>query len=196
MLAVALCAIGAPTAQAQTDVVLLKNGDRLTGEIKLLGRGKVGFDTRATGVVNIEWDDVAQLVSRTNFEAVLDSAERLYGSLEPPARQTEIRLKTGSEAMDLPMRRVVQLTPIKAKLIDRIDMTVDVGDSLTKVNGLTQTTFGYDFDYRAERNDELGIRRRTTFGGGHRCRGGGLIGPGVHVTGLEVLTVRLARFGD
>lgn len=37
-------------ADAQTDVVYFANGDRLTGEVESLDRGKMTFDAPATGV--------------------------------------------------------------------------------------------------------------------------------------------------
>ena len=45
----------------KSDIILFKNGDRLTGEVKVLDRGKISFDTDATGVIKVEWDDIEQL---------------------------------------------------------------------------------------------------------------------------------------
>src|SRR6516162_2436413 len=55
----------------KSDIILFKNGDRLTGELKTLDRGKISFDTSATGVIKIEWDDIEQLYSSTTFEVAL-----------------------------------------------------------------------------------------------------------------------------
>jgi hypothetical protein len=142
----------ASTAYAdKTDVILFKNGDRLTGEVKTLDRGKVSFDTDATGVIKVEWDDIEQLYSNTTFEIALQDGERLYGSLAETTRHNEIRLQTDTTALDLPITTVVRMTPIEGKIIDRMNMSVNVGYSLAKANKLEQSTVGYDFAYREEK---------------------------------------------
>jgi len=199
---------------AKSDIILFKNGDRLTGEVKTLDRGKVSFDTDATGVIKIEWDDIEQLYSNTTFEVALDNGDRLYGSLAETTRHNEVRLQTDTTTLDLPLGTVVRMTPIKATVLDRMEMSVDVGYSLAKANKLEQSNVGYDFSYREqkrqiklsfdsstsssdndpsstrvfgdfgyqrfldkstwypfgagqiERNDELGIDRRVSLGGG------------------------------
>ena len=201
-------------AQAQGDVALFKNGDRLTGEIKALDRGRVSFDTPTTGVINLEWDDIARLSSTTMFEITLESGERIYGTLDEATANGQFQVQTSTGMRDLPSQTIVRMTPIKSTLADRIEMRVDLGHSLAKANDLEQTSFGYDFRYRGEtrlinfdidastsssesdpsstrvfsdfnyqrfleeldwnpvgigqleRNDELGIDRRVSYGGG------------------------------
>jgi hypothetical protein len=152
LIAASLASMTAPTAiAAGTDVALFRNGDRLTGEIKSLDRGKVSFDADATGVIKLEWDDIDQLFSTTTFELILDSGAKHYGTLIETTEDSVIRLQTQDGILDLPMQTVVRMTPIKSKLIDRMDMSVDAGYSLAKANGLEQTNLGYDFEYREEK---------------------------------------------
>ena len=138
-------------AADKTDIMLLKNGDRLTGEVKTLDRGKVSFDTDAAGVIKIEWDDIEQLYSGTTFEVALDNGERLYGTLAETTRHDEIRLQTDSTALDLPIVKIVRMTPIKSTILDRMNMNVSVGYSLAKANKLEQSNMSYDFSYREEK---------------------------------------------
>src|SRR6185436_15577395 len=137
-------------AQAQGDVALFKNGDRLTGEIKGLDRGRVSFDTPTTGVINLEWDDIDQLFSATTFEVTLESGERVYGTLAETTGDGQLRVQTPTGIMDLPTPTIVRMTPIESKLVDRIEMRVDLGHTLAKANDLEQASFGYDFRYRGE----------------------------------------------
>ena len=58
-------------ASASTDVIYFHNGDRLTGKIKSLERGKFRFKTDATGTISIERDDIAYL----NGDSVVQGAE-------------------------------------------------------------------------------------------------------------------------
>jgi hypothetical protein len=136
---------------AKSDIILFKNGDRLTGEVKTLDRGKVSFDTDATGVIKVEWDDIEQLYSNTTFEIALDDGERLYGSLAETTRHNEIRLQTDTSALDLPIATIVRMTPIKATVLDRMEMSADIGYSVAKANKLEQSNLSYDFSYREEK---------------------------------------------
>jgi len=211
---VACFAVTDAASAAKSDIILFKNGDRLTGEVKTLDRGKISFDTDAAGVIKLEWDDIEQLYSNTTYEVALENGERLYGSLAETSRHSEIRLQMESATLDLPIDTVVRMTPIKSKVIDRIDMNVSVGYSLAKASKLEQSNVSYDFSYREEkrrlalsfdgstsssesnpsstrtftnfsyqrfldnrnwspygvgqieRNDELGIDRRVSLGGG------------------------------
>ena len=201
-------------ACAQTDVATLQNGDRFTGEIKFLDRGIVSFKTDSAGTIQIEWNDVAQLTSGQTFEVTLDDGRRIYGSLQEGTAPSQLGVQMASAMLVLPMANVVRMTPIEGRLLDRIDMSVDLGYSIAKANNVEQSTFGYDFQYRGqkrqitgtvdaatssstnqststrvnttfayrsflegrkwdpvgvtqlERNDELGIKQRTTAGGG------------------------------
>ncbi len=148
-----IAVIATASAADKTDIMLFKNGDRLTGEVKSLDRGKVSFDTDAAGVIKVEWDDIGQLYSTATFEVALEDGERLYGSLVDTTRPSEIRVHTDATTLDLPIGTVVRLTPIKSTLIDRMEMSVDVGYSLAKANKLEQSNVGYDFGYRDEKRE-------------------------------------------
>jgi hypothetical protein len=91
-------------AYAQGDVALFKNGDRLTGEIKSLDRGRVSFDNPTTGVIKLEWDDIDQLFSTTTFEVMLESGERIYGTLAETTGDGEVRVQTPDGAMNCRLR--------------------------------------------------------------------------------------------
>jgi len=201
-------------ADAQTDVVTLHNGDRLTGEIKSLDRGILSFDPPWSDTIQITWEHVATLVSSQNFDVTLDSGERLFGTLLDGAATSTIQVGAAGANRDVATGVVVRMNPIEGRFIERIEMSVDLGYSLTKANSAEQTSLGYDFQYRdelrllslnadasttvsendppstrmntslswrrflegrewdpvvigqVERNDELGLDRRLTAGGG------------------------------
>ena len=50
-------------AQGRTDVVTLANGDRITGEIVRLERGRLEFKTDDAGTLYLEWDKLVSLVA-------------------------------------------------------------------------------------------------------------------------------------
>ena len=66
----------AHTAYAQTDILIFDNGDRLTGEIKGLERGRLSFETEATDTIQIELENVAYLTSNQTLRIELGSGAR------------------------------------------------------------------------------------------------------------------------
>src|SRR3954470_18479509 len=87
--ALILLAAGLPAAAAdKVDVVQLRNGDRLTCEIKRLDRSILAISTDPVGSVSVHWGDVANLVSPRSFDVQVASGLHYYGSLVPaPAGQ-------------------------------------------------------------------------------------------------------------
>ena len=71
--------------QAQyTDVIILENGDRITGEVKGLMSGQLELKTEYMGTVYINWEDIYDLVSNEGLQIELQNGERLVGSLDKP----------------------------------------------------------------------------------------------------------------
>src|SRR6476620_11396433 len=70
-------------AQGKTDLVTLANGDRITGEVKRLDRGRLVFDTDDAGTLYLEWDKLASVESKLNVEVVTFDGRRFLGTLGP-----------------------------------------------------------------------------------------------------------------
>ena len=66
-------------ARDKKDVIVLRNGDRITGEIKKLEYGVLQLSTDDMGTVNIEWDGVVSISSPYEFdvERIAPMAKRL-----------------------------------------------------------------------------------------------------------------------
>jgi hypothetical protein len=79
--AMLVCSTATAWSQPKTDVVTLFNGDRITGEIVSLDRGRLEFKTDDAGTLEIEWDNVARLTADGLFEiAILTDAAFLAAS--------------------------------------------------------------------------------------------------------------------
>ena len=144
-----ICILSLPAA-ASTDVVVFKNGDRLTGEVKSLERGLLRFKTAATDTIRIEWDEIAYVSSSQNIQVETQEGLRFLGELTWPARSGVVTVDTQSGAFDLDSDRVVKMTPIKESLVGRFDGDVRVGYNFTKASSVEQFTLGLDADYRTE----------------------------------------------
>jgi hypothetical protein len=147
----ALFAMAMPlVATANTDVVVFDNGDRLTGEIKSLERGKLRFKTEATDTISIEWDDVAFLSSDQNIQVETYDGRRYLGHLKlSPALKT-INVELGEDYLALDATHIVLMTPIEEHGLDRFAGDVTAGYNFTKADAVEQFQFGLEMEYRTE----------------------------------------------
>jgi putative salt-induced outer membrane protein YdiY len=145
-----LCRADPGEAAIKTDVVELRNGDRITCELRKLERGKLTVKTDGLGTIAIEWDDVAQVASKATYDVELESGQRLFGSLErsDPAAVDVITL-SGPERVTL--ASIVRISPIGGTFWSRLDGNLDAGFSFTQANVQTQWSFNSDIYYRSRR---------------------------------------------
>jgi hypothetical protein len=133
---------------ANTDVVVLRNGDHLTGEVKQLSRGQLKLSTDDAGTIYIEWDKIVAVTTALQYEVVTTTAARYVGVLAP-ASNTQLKVvASDGTATLLAFLEVVSFAPIKAGFFERIDGTLDIGGSYTKSSGVGQMTVELDADYR------------------------------------------------
>lgn len=146
-----LIAIGfAPPVFARSDVVIFANGDRLTGEVKSLERGKLRFKTAATDTISIEWDDVAFLSSKQNIQVETESGDRYLGQLLSQDEPRHVTVGTGSGRIALATEQVVFMDPIEKRGVDRFDGDITAGFNFAKASEVTQAQLGLELQARSE----------------------------------------------
>jgi hypothetical protein len=163
------------TAEARaekTDVVMLRNGDRLTGEVKSLERGLLTFKTDTMGTVQIEWDKVAGVSSRLLFEVERSSGERRFGSIDQAGAAGVIRVRdAGGETADFDALDTVRISQMdtSGSLRDRVDGYLDFGYSYNNSTQISQLSMGaglsrrnakrlWDFDLSIIESDAPGTQ--------------------------------------
>jgi hypothetical protein len=130
-------ALGASPAQgAKTDVVVLRNGDHLTGEVDQLDRGRLSFKTDDMGTLEIEWDEVASVSALALFDVDDIHGRRYVGSLEPGALPGEIRILSLAGARTVSLASIVRIRRLGASFWKQLDGSVDVGASYTSASEL------------------------------------------------------------
>ena len=134
----------------KTDVVILKNGDHITGEIKSLARGKMSLSTDSMGTVSIEWEDVERVTSQWVFEVETETGLRTFGSLAPAAEPRTIEVVGEGSRNTLNQTSVVRLTQIEAGFMARLEGYMDLGFNFARANRATSLTFGSEVKSRGE----------------------------------------------
>jgi Protein of unknown function, DUF481 len=138
MLAPVLAGLLAPTAFAapKTDVVVLKNGDRLTGEVQQLERGRLQLKTDDLGTVEIEWDKVASVTATAPFDVDDLAGNRYLGSLAPGPGTGQLVIAWKGHAETVDLLKVVRIRRLDTSFWGRLDGSLDVGASYTSASSL------------------------------------------------------------
>jgi hypothetical protein len=134
-------------AQPRTDVVTLANGDRITGEVVRLERGRLEFKTDDAGTLYLEWDKLATVVAKRTVEVLLTDGRRVLGSLGPSDVRT-ISVAGPDATVRLSMADVTLITPIGQSFWKQLDGSIDAGFNYTRSSGVAQLNVNSDTIYR------------------------------------------------
>ena len=151
--AAALCAVvGTAFAGEKTDIIELRNGDRVTCEIKNLERGQLKVSTDSMGTVYIEWKDVVKVTSKVLYVVELEDGSRLDGTLARSEAQDTLLLKHDGEEQAVDMRQVVWIDPLKLEgaIVSRWDGSISAGFDVTKANSEKSLSASFSARHRAE----------------------------------------------
>jgi hypothetical protein len=141
-------------SRQKTDVLVLQNGDRITGEIKGLSRGKLDYNTDDAGRPSIEWVKVTRLTSSHSFEVEVASGAKYFGRLAQAGRDGVI-VVTLDRADTLPVPSVVRISPLNAAFLQRVTAYLDLGFSYAKANEATTFNLDAEVEYRGARYGSL-----------------------------------------
>ncbi len=141
---VALLALASGTASAgdKTDVIVLINGDHITGEIKELSYGHLQFKTDDMGTLAIEWDKIASLSTTQVLQVELLDGRRLIGRVpENGSRSSVVRLLSddsrAASVTEVPMSDIVRMATLDQNTwYKRLDGAVSMGYTYTQANDL------------------------------------------------------------
>lgn len=151
-LALALLLVVGRALADKTDIIEMRNGDRVTCEIKRLERGQLKVSTDSMGTIFIEWEDIARITSKETYVVELEDGTRLDGSLAVASGEHDLLLQHDGGSQVVSMADVVWLDPLKLDtvIIKRWDGSVSAGFDTTKANRDTSLSASFDARRRAE----------------------------------------------
>jgi len=126
-----------PAAAADTGLVVLKNGDRIRGEVKGLQVAKLEVSTTSMGTIYIEWDKVLALTAPEYFEVEISTGARFYGTLGPGPQAT-LGVTLDGRTVNVDLLSIVRIRPIKQSFWSRFDGAISLGASYTESSGIGQ----------------------------------------------------------
>ena len=142
-----------PAHASKTDVVVLANGDAVTGEIKGLEFGSLRYSTDSMGTVSIDWEDITSVQSNQNLQIELVDGSRYFGSFLATEDSASVRVKTASQEVDIPAHQVVRVTPIDTneKFWQNLDGEFSLGFQTQKSSGVTTSNVAADVSHRSRK---------------------------------------------
>jgi putative salt-induced outer membrane protein YdiY len=134
----------------KTDVVILVNGNAVTGEVKNLEFGSLRYSTDSMGTVNIDWEDIVSVTSQQDLQIELSDGTRYFGKLFPGDDSFFVRIVTASKDLVIESSRIVRITPIETskKFLERLDGSFILGIQTQKSSEVTTSNLAADVSYR------------------------------------------------
>ena len=126
---------------ALTDVVVLKNGDRITGEVQQLDRGRLRYKTDDIGTVEIEWDNVQSVTAAAPFDVDDVNGDLYLGTLAPGPAAGQVLIAWKGEEHTVELSRIVRMRRLHTSFWQRLDGSLDVGASYTSASELFKADF-------------------------------------------------------
>ncbi len=148
--------MAAPALAIKTDVVVLFNGDHLTGEVKELVHGQLMFKTDDVGTLYIEWDKIASLTTLQLLQIELADGRRFFGTApESASKPGSIRILIGPfgespTPIELSIHDIVRMAAVESgdAWYKRLDGSFSLGYSFTHANNLNVLNLSADIGSR------------------------------------------------
>jgi Protein of unknown function, DUF481 len=133
----------------KTDVVIMKNGDRITGEIASLQYGIMQLKTSNMGTISIEWPAIRSVESKYTFFVELIGGQRYYGHIRTDNVGDFVIAADEGAGANIPMIEVARLSQVESGFWDRIHGSLAVGYNFTKSSDISISSLNFNTTYRA-----------------------------------------------
>jgi hypothetical protein len=144
-------------ARDKTDVVILKNGDRITGEVKRLQNAVLVIDVPyIDGSIQINWLDVARLESKELFLVHLQDGSIFTATVvnadSPEGQPVMIEVRPENQpSLVVEKTQVVGMNQASDSIWQRFAGSLTLGATYSKGNNATQYNVGSELDYQETR---------------------------------------------
>lgn len=138
------------------DVVVMKNGDRFTGEIKSLKQGELIFKSDyMADSVRLDWNRVERLDSKDIYIVTLSSGTRVTGSIGRVAtasKSGEFQIVAASSTIQIKPTEVIAIEQHEVSFLEQLTGSVNYGLSFSSGNSATNSSLGASVAYTGQKN--------------------------------------------
>lgn len=135
-------------ARDKTDVIVLDNGDRITGEIKQLQHGRLQISTERMGVLTVEWEGIVRIESEHEFQFDRIDGQRIFGQISSGAEDGQLVIMNDDEALSISNDGVIRISQLEDSFWDAVRGSMTFGYSFTKASDVAQLNFGFRVMHR------------------------------------------------
>lgn len=127
---------------AQKDTLILKNQDRIIGEVIFMANGVLTMSSDYSDQdFKITWVDVAEMNSSRNYLIILEKGERFNGFIHKSEKDsTKVNITHEKGFVSTTIDDIVMLRPIEDNFLSRLEVSISFGSNFTKSNSLKQLT--------------------------------------------------------
>jgi putative salt-induced outer membrane protein YdiY len=139
------------------DVVIMKNGDRFTGEIKELQYGELIFKSDyMKDSVHLDWKEVKTLQSKDTFIVGLSDGKRVTGLIgketASSADQKDVKIVAEGSVLEVSQSEVITIGQREGSFWNQLTGSVNYGFGFASGNKQTNSSLGADVAFRTARN--------------------------------------------
>ncbi len=143
-------------AKRNDDVVIMKNGDRLTGEIKRLDRGLLYFSAPyMVDTMTLDWAQVERVESKDQYRVLLLDGTLLQGIVAKSGTQTDgeadVTVTDREHAVRVTRAEVGSVKPIEGNFWHQLTGSVSYGGTYTGGTSNLQSTLSATLGYPSEK---------------------------------------------
>jgi hypothetical protein len=151
LLVAGLLALGLPASGAEkTDIIVLTNGDRVTGEIRSLSDGLLTYKTDDMGTLSVEWERIKRISSAWPFLLEDRRGQRYTGALHETPQDGDVVVLQESGPITLKLVDIVGIARFGKRLSQRFQGYLDLGFSLQKAQKYTQLNLAANLSYLSQ----------------------------------------------
>ncbi len=127
---------------SQNDSIILKNNNRIVGEIKSLDKSVLTLKTSFSDKdFKIKWYHVKEIYSNRYFIVSLENGKRFSASIQTDSiNKNIVLLNAGGYILESELNEIIFLDAIGQNFLSRLTAEFDLGITLTKANNSKQFT--------------------------------------------------------
>jgi putative salt-induced outer membrane protein YdiY len=146
-------------AKSKDDVVVMKNGDKFTGEIKSLQFGELVFKSSyMKDSVHLDWKEVDSLQSKDTYIVSLSNGERVTGFINregTPAdkdNDKDFKITDIGTAVEVTPAEVISIGQRERSFWNQLTGSIDYGFGFASGNNSTNSSLSADIAFRTAKN--------------------------------------------
>src|SRR6516225_8293408 len=157
------CGLAWGYARDKSDVVILRNGDRLSGDIHSLEFGILTLSTDNMSTLSIEWPAVRSVTSKFEFAIERRDGSKYHGVITTSDDGADLIVQTAAGTTRFPMQEVERISRFSPQFWDRINGALAIGFSYTKSSAIQVGSVNFNANYRSTTVDSnLAFSANTT----------------------------------